>query len=119
MSRQSPFPRVRASEHTVTKNDKVRKALAGHGDNGRAVRHVLHFLFHDDDATFTEAAMAEELRGLGFEVDLAKCRNGVIAEEYREVASTDFDETTEALSQFARARGWQYDGFECAVEIAD
>lgn len=114
--RQSPFPPVKASAATRMKNGKVRNALADHADNGTAARHVLHFLVKGDAATCSKARMAHDLRPFGFEIDLSKFDNGVIAEENREVASADFDSLTQALSDMAQERGWHYDGFECAVE---
>jgi len=116
--RQSPFPYAKASDHVCMKNGKVRKALTAHGDDGSAVRHVLHFLVRHDGATCSESEMAELLRPHGFTVDLSKYEGGVIAEEYREVASDDFDSLTQTLADMATARGWEYDGFECAVEVA-
>lgn len=116
--RQSPFPPVKASAATCMKNGKIRKALADHGDDGTAARHVLHFLVIGDAATCSKVEMAHDLRPFGFEIDLAKYDNGVIAEEVREVASADFNSLTQSLSDIADARGWHYDGFECAVEVA-
>lgn len=116
--RRSPFANSPASDQTCMKNSMVRKALIEHGDDGSQVRHVLHFLYVCDSATWSETEMAEELRSHGFEVDLAKCDNGVIAEEYREVASEDFDSLTQSLTDLAESKGWTYDGFECAVAVA-
>ena len=117
--RRSPFPPVRASAHTRMKNGKVRKALADHGDNGATVRHVLHFLVKGDAATCSRAEMAHELRPHGFDIDLTKYGDGLVVEEYREVASADFDSLTQHLSNLAQDHGWHYDGFECAVETAE
>lgn len=113
--RRSPFSNQSASEGTIARNDKVRQALASHGDNGAAARHVMHFLF-ERDGRHSRTEAADELRALGFEVDLSKTESGLIAEEHREVASTDFDSLTQALSDLAEGWGWTYDGFECAVE---
>lgn len=116
--RHSPFRAASVAEHRLAANNKVRSALSTHGDDGAAVRHVLHFLFKTENATCSEQDMAERLSSLGFEVDLSKCTDGVIAEEHREVASSDFDASTLSFSELAEQAGWTYDGFECAVELA-
>lgn len=115
--RRSPFPSTQATAATISANDRVRKALAEHGDRGTAVRHVLHFFFPELDTLVTAERMIEELRTLGFEIDPDKSDGGVIAEEHREVASADFDSLTQGLTELASERGWKYDGFECAVEV--
>ena len=117
--RRSPFPPVKASAHTRMKNGKVRKALADHGDDGTAVRHVLHFLVMGDSANRSRAEMAHALRPHGFDIDLTKYDDGLVLEEYREVASADFDSLTQHLRNLAQDHGWHYDGFECAVEAAE
>lgn len=114
--RQSPFPATTPSQKTLISNSKIRKALADHSDDGTQVRHIVHYLFKEDAATRSEAEMAAVLRPMGFEIDLSNCKDGIIAEEYREVASRDFDSLTQSLSDFANEQGWKYDGFECAVQ---
>jgi hypothetical protein len=114
--RRSPFPNRQPSAARDEANQKVRKALAEYGDNGEASRHVIHFFFETDGARIQRSDAAVELRSLGFEVDLEKSVSGLLAEEWREVASEDFDSLTQALSDLAEGWGWTYDGFECAVE---
>ena len=100
------------------KNDRVRAALAGYGDDGTLPRHVIHFAYATRKAT-ADAAAAEAIirRALAPDVlEPAEVGNGLRFEQTREVASAEFDALTQALEDELAAIGWDYDGWECAVE---
>ncbi len=80
---------------------------------------MLHFLFSGSETGRSLNELAETLRSNRFTVDLEKCREGVIAEERREVASENFDSLTVSLTDLARDAGWTYDGWECSVETGE
>lgn len=107
------FLRRKAREPSA--NDKVRAALSQHGDSGRAPRHVLHFVWPASDEAAPEGEVLDWLRENGLRVDPAKASKGFIGEETREVASAEFDRRTQEIETAMRARGWTYDGWECAV----
>ena len=44
---------------------------------------------------------------------------GVVFEQTREVASGEFDALTDHFESLLSARGWNYGGWECAVEAGD
>lgn len=102
------------------KNAKVRAALAEHGDEGQAVRHVIHFAYpvEGGDAAAKQAARATIL-GLGsFDFTETEGSPGVVFDHQSEVASADFDALTDALETALARDGWKYDGWECAVATA-
>jgi hypothetical protein len=97
-------------------NDAVRAQLASFGDDGAATRHVLHYAYPGAAANLD--ARLEMIRGLradGFAVKDAAAANGLVLEHYRAVAPDDFDKVTAELSAWFAERGWEYDGWECAV----
>lgn len=97
-------------------NDAVRAQLASFGDDGGAVRHVLHYAYPGPEAdTQRRRQIVERLRADGFEVKDAAAKDGVVFEHYRAVAADDFDKVTADLSAWFAERGWDYDGWECAV----
>ena len=96
-------------------NDSVRGQLARMG-NGAVVRHVLHYAYPcvtTDDVQ--PPAMVAELQARGFAVNDAASLNGLVIEHHRAVAADDFDALTGDLRQWFAERGWDYDGWECAV----
>ncbi len=113
--RLSPFPIIKPSLETISKNTDVRKALVAHGDKGSAIRHVRHFLYPEFFPVRKRDELIIRLQALGFAVASAADDHGLIAEEQREVASADFDSLTESLERMMRDIGWQYDGWECAL----
>ncbi|NND17944.1 MAG: hypothetical protein HKN98_05130 [Silicimonas sp.] len=103
------------------KNDGVRAALAGYGDDGTAVRHVIHFAYPMKKST----GSADDAVGVISEHFTPKTAEptgvdgGLRFEHYREVASGDFDQLTDQLEADLAEIGWDYDGWECAVEAGD
>ena len=97
-------------------NDAVRVQLTKLGDDGTAVRHVLHYAYPEDAADLeTRPSLIEDLRARGFDVRDAVANDGLVLEHHREVASEEFDALTADLSAWFAARDWDYDGWECAV----
>ncbi len=99
---------------TGHKNDEVRATLAAMGDDGSAPRHVIHFAYATEGSA-SQQAMADELGEHGFDVVDADEEGAIRMEHTREVASADFDAFTDLLEAELDAKGWQYDGWECAV----
>lgn len=110
------FGLFRKQDPNKMKNDKVRKALAAHGDDGTRPRHVIHFAFPNEAGKTNETVVRDYLVAQGLEVDPAKMKEGLMGEETREVASEDFDDRTAKLAHAVAQWNWRYDGWECAVE---
>ena len=103
------------------KNDKVRGALRGMGDDGTRPRHVIHFAYATRKAT-GETDEAEAIIRRLVAPDVIEPTDGSVGfrfEQTREVASDDFDALTQGLEDDLAAIGWEYDGWECAVETGD
>ncbi len=101
-------------------NDGVRRALAGFGDDGSEIRHVLHYAYPEEDADPNgRIFIVDELRMRGFDVRDANAGDGLVLEHYESVAGDAFDGLTADLSAFFAARGWDYDGWECAVSVGE
>lgn len=97
-------------------NDDVRAQLANFGDDGAAVRHVLHYAYPQGAAApGLRTEMVERLKSQGYAVKDAVAENGLVLEHYRSVSPEDFDKVTAELSAWFAERGWDYDGWECAV----
>lgn len=45
MNWRLPFGKKKLEVLATSRNDAVRQALADHGDNGSAVRHVVHYAY--------------------------------------------------------------------------
>jgi len=45
----------------------------------------------------------------------AAAKDGLVMEHHRAVMADDFDTFTGLLSAYFAERGWEYDGWECAV----
>ena len=99
------------------KNDLVRDQLTAHGDDGVKSRHVIHFAYPLENAEnpAPKADIKAMLDGHDFRFSDAASEDGLVFEHEREVASADFDQLTEDLHQQLLAKGWDYDGWECAV----
>lgn len=108
-----PFSAVTCGPDTYAKNEAVRDALFGYGDDGSETRPVLHF-FYPSAAISDPSAMITSLKAYGYEVKAAQ-HQGLIAEHNSEVSSRDFDRETQGLDDLARKLGWSYDGWECEV----
>ena len=97
-------------------NDQIRAQLKKMGDDGCAIRHVVHYAYPEKGADLSaRESMFKELRAQGFEVSDAVNDNGVVLEQHRSVHGADFDALTVELENWFRERGWDYDGWECAV----
>ncbi len=110
--RRSPKPLM----GSPAANDAVRARLLEFGDDGAGVRHVLHYAYAPGGLDHSDRpAMIAHLQGRGFVVSDAAADDGVVLEHYRPVAADDFDRLTAELSAWFAERGWEYDGWECAV----
>ncbi|MGV6849003.1 MAG: hypothetical protein ACWA5A_11560 [Marinibacterium sp.] len=96
-------------------NDKVRKALLAEGDNGTAVRHVIHFAYPVAGDAGNKARAQELVAWIAPRFTQTADSPGIVFEQEREVASADFDAMTERFQTDLAGIGWTYDGFECAV----
>lgn len=102
----------------INKNDPVRQVLASRGDDGTAVRHVVHYAYPQAGADLSDRPrLIEELRTRGFTVSDSVADNGLVFEHHRPVAADDFDAFTDELEEWFGAAGWNYDGWECAMVI--
>ncbi len=110
--KKKPAPAIGSCEA----NDAVRAQLARMGDDGAATRHVVHFAYPDKTADMSRRdALIGDLKAKGFEVKDAVHEKGVTFEHHRPVTPGDFDTLTSELRDWFSARGWDYDGWECAV----
>lgn len=101
---------------TAAANEEVRSRLAALGDNGSSPRHVLHYAYpREGTGLLQRPAMIDELIKQGLQVSDAASDNGLVMEHHRPVAPDDFDAFTSELSAYFDERGWDYDGWECAV----
>ena len=104
-------------------NDRVRAALAEHGDDGTAARRVRHHIAPQEawlcpaDAGMLGSAFGE----IGFDVapgqaDLPSGLAGLMLIEEGEVAGDDFDLFNARLIRDVTALGWLYMGWDCEVK---
>ena len=93
-------------------NEQVRESMAQAGDDGSAVREVVHFTYPlDRSGGETRDVVMAELMAAGFAV--ARIGDGGIAFRHQtELASARFDRLTETLLVDLGALGWGYDGWE-------
>ena len=99
------------------KNDLVRAQLGELGDGGRKPRHVIHFAYPVEASSgASRAEVKTSLADMDVKITDAADGTGVVFEHEREVASADFDNLTVRLSAHFASMGWDYDGWECAVE---
>ena len=101
----------------AAQNDLVRAQLDKLGDDGRKSRHVIHFAY---PVGASNAASRDEVKSSLADLDVkitdAADGTGVVFEHEREVASADFDNLTVRLTALFATMGWDYDGWECAVQ---
>lgn len=108
--------KVRPAMGSCEANNAVRAQLAAMGDDGAAVRHVVHYAYPMKGADMSKRDdLVAALKTRGFEVSDAVNENGVVLEHHRTVAPSDFDAVTTELKDWFATRGWDYDGWECAV----
>ena len=97
-------------------NDAVREAVAEHGDDGAAVRHVIHYAYPYPHADLSaKPHLMDLLRTNGFAVKDAFANNGVVLEHHSSVTPDDFDSLTASLRDWLHDQGWEYDGWECEI----
>jgi hypothetical protein len=108
-----------AKKHVIlqtSRNDAVRESLAMHGDDGVAVRHVVHYAYPAKGADLsTRPQIVADLKSQRFEVRDAAAENGLVFEHHCSVAPGQFDALTDALEGWFARHNWGYDGWECAV----
>lgn len=103
------------SSRTIA-NNAIRQQLASYGDDGRAVRHVIHFAYPTDKGdSASRSGMVADLAARGFDVRDAAADGGLVLEHHRPVAANDFDDFSADLEAWFSEHGWDYDGWECAV----
>ena len=108
-----PFSSVTCGPDTYAKNEAVREALYGYGDDGSQARQVVHFFYPSPSIT-DPSSLITNLKAYGYEVKGAE-HQGLVAEHQSEVSSGYFDRETQGLDNLARKLGWSYDGWECEV----
>ena len=109
-------PRTKPAMGEPEANEQVRDVLRSMGDDGSSVRHVIHYAYPRKGADpDIRADMASELKARGFDVIDAVNGGGFVLEHHRSVEPGDFDDLTTELSGWFTERGWDYDGWECAV----
>lgn len=99
----------------VVGNAGVRAALKAQGDDGVAIRHVRHFAYPDDSDPALRGDIVSQLKACGLEVSDVEPDGALLIEQYRSVAGDDFDRFTSGLREWFSERGWDYDGWECAL----
>ena len=101
----------------AAKNDLVRAQLGKLGDGGSKPRHVIHFAYPEKTSdAVSRAEVKASLADLDVKITDAADGTGIVFEHEREVASADFDNLTVRLAAHFATMGWDYDGWECAVE---
>ena len=111
-------PNAAADEPAGSKaaNDQVRETIREMGDDGKSERHVRHFVYPiPAEKPVPRSEILELMEAIGLEVSDANFHEGLVAEHYAVVASDAFDALTEGLRDEIASRGWEYDGWECAV----
>jgi hypothetical protein len=104
----------------INKNDPVRQVLASRGDDGTAVRHVVHYAYPQPGADLLgRPHLIEDLKTRGFTVSDAVHDSGLVFEHHRSVADAAFDAFTDELETWFAAAGWGYDGWECAMVLPE
>lgn len=113
-------PKPKPQLGSAQSNDEVRMVLTSMGDDGSSVRHVVHYAYPGKGADMSQRdTLKAELKAKGFDVEDAANGNGFVMEHHRSVAGEDFDDFTGNLSTWFSERGWDYDGWECAVTAAE
>jgi hypothetical protein len=95
------------------------RQLAGLGADLSRPRHVLHFLYFDDEASANAAG--EDIGNAGYETTVSAPREGipqwsVRAESHRVVDRTTVDAFRAWFEGVASEHGGEYDGWEAAAE---
>ncbi len=109
--------RTKPAMGSPTANDIVRRRLAAMGDDGSSVRPVVHYAYPETKPDPTERReIIVVLMQRGFEVNNTTAKDGLALEHYSTVERNDFDQFTAELAAWFEDRGWDYAGWECAVE---
>ena len=97
------------------RNADIRRDLERAGDDGRAVRRVVHTARPAEKGL--NAAKHEVRRIVTGIADVRFTETpempGVVFEQRREVASAEFDQLCERLDRTLAQRGWVYEGWTC------
>ncbi len=95
-------------------NDEVRRQLCAIGDDGKAVRHVVHYAHPLGAGGSADRKVIDKyLRESGFRVKDSD--GGIIFENHQSVDGGDFDQLTDMLRSFLDKLDWEYGGWECAI----
>lgn len=112
MKTKAPAPGAGSPEFNLS----IKYQLNSMGDDGTAVRNVVHYAYPEADigpAKPDEISTIAKKHGLRFHA--AAGEGGYVFEQEREVASSTFDQFTLDLAAELRESGYDYDGWECAV----
>jgi hypothetical protein len=100
-------------------NDALRQMLRIHGDDGTAPREVVHYAYPSKHHTPSPPqAVRDYLAAHDGEVRNAVQKGGLLFIQQRDVLAETFDPFTAKLRADLAALGWDYDGWECAVEAS-
>ena len=113
------FRRRRAPRTAADVDTLVLRQLLASGADLTKPRHVIHFLYFDDEAR--ASAAAAELGDAGYETTVAPPGEGieqwsVRAEAHRVVSGTTVDAFRALFERVAGEHGGEYDGWEAAAE---
>ncbi len=112
-----------ASETTpvaqMSDNDRIRAVLKASGDDGTAIRQVVHYAYPEAEDAVSTQDVRDTLSWIAPNVVQTADGAGLRLEQEREVASEAFDAMTEQFKRDLAAIGWSYDGWDCAVVTGD
>ena len=103
----------------LSDNDRIRAALRASGDDGTAIRQVVHYAYPEAEDAVAVDDVRDTLAWIAPRVVRMADGAGLRLEQEREVASEAFDAMTEQFKRDLAAIGWSYDGWECAVVTGD
>lgn len=112
IKRKAPAPGAGSPEFNLS----IKYQLNSMGDDGTAVRHVVHYAYPEADkgpVRPEDISSIAQKHGLTYQPAVAD--GGYVFEQEREVASSTFDQFTLDLAAELRESGYDYDGWECAV----
>jgi hypothetical protein len=108
-----------APKTTDEADDLVLRQLVAIGADLTKPRHVLHFLYFDDEASATAAA--DDIHRAGYETTLAPPQEAITQWSVRAEAERVVDRSTVGgfrawFERIATEHGGEYDGWEAAAE---
>jgi hypothetical protein len=99
-------------------NEALRKLLRAHGDDGRSVRSVQHYIYPSKDRTpRAEETVITYLAS--YDGAARDGAGGLIFEHDTTLAPEVFDAFTARLQRDLARLGWDYDGWESAVTTSE